>query len=74
VHLWGTHDSVTLEIADDGRGFATDAPPKPRRFGLTGMRERIELLGGEFRVSSRKGGPTTITATLETWRPPVEQN
>ena len=74
VHLWGSHDTVTLEVSDDGRGFRTDAPPKPRRFGLTGMRERIELLGGEFRVSSRPGGPTTITATLETWRPSPEQN
>jgi len=34
------------------------------------MRKRIELLGGEFVVKSRPGGPTKITATLHAWRPP----
>jgi signal transduction histidine kinase len=70
VRLRGTARSITLDITDDGRGFNADIPPKPGRFGLNGMRERIELLGGKFEVSSRPGGPTRISATLKTWRPP----
>ena len=69
VRLRGTSRSITLEVLDDGRGFDSTQPPRPGRFGLNGMRERIELLGGKFEVSSRPGGPTRITATLKTWRP-----
>ena len=70
VRLAGTPDTVTLEIEDDGRGFDAGVP-NPGRFGLVGMKERVELLGGSFRVDSRPGGPTKISATLTTWRPPA---
>jgi two-component system sensor histidine kinase DegS len=71
IRLSGDGDSVTLEIQDDGRGFNADAPPKKNRFGLVGMRERVELLGGEFRVKSRPGGPTKIKVRLQIWSPPA---
>ena len=71
ITLRGGADTITLEIEDDGRGFRSDQPPKKGRFGLNGMRERIEMLGGSFDIQSRPGGPTRITATLETWRPPA---
>lgn len=70
IRLRGTTRAITLEIIDDGRGFNSSVPPKAGRFGLNGMRERIELLGGKFEAVSRPGGPTRITATLKTWRPP----
>jgi signal transduction histidine kinase len=70
IHLVGNTETITLEIEDDGRGFHADQPPKQGRFGVNGMRERIEMLGGTFDITSRPGGPTKITATLETWRPP----
>ena len=70
VRLRGTSRTITLEIVDDGRGFSPEAAKnKPRRLGLGGMRERVELLGGKFEVASRPGGPTRITATLKAWRP-----
>jgi signal transduction histidine kinase len=70
VRLRGTSRTITLEIVDDGRGFSPEAAKnKPRRLGLGGMRERVELLGGKFEVASRPGGPTHITATLKAWRP-----
>ena len=71
VRLRGTAETITLEIEDDGRGFPADQPPKKGRFGLTGMRERAEMLGGSFDLQSGPGGPTRITVTLETWRPPA---
>ncbi len=72
VSLTGSREAVVLEIEDDGCGFRPGAAPKPGHFGLSGMRERVELLGGDLRVESRPGGPTRIRATLKTWRPPVD--
>jgi signal transduction histidine kinase len=70
IRLRGTPSTITLEVVDDGRGFSPEtAKTKRDRFGLQGMRERVELLGGKFEVASRPGGPTKITATLRTWRP-----
>jgi signal transduction histidine kinase len=73
IDVRGEPDSITLTIQDDGRGFQADAKPKRGRFGLAGMRERVELLGGQFEVESRLGAGTKITARLETWRPPPGQ-
>jgi signal transduction histidine kinase len=69
VRLTGTVDTVTLEIEDDGRGFRPAVAAKSGRLGLAGMRHRVELLGGDFSVASRPGGPSRIVATLQTWRP-----
>ncbi|MDQ8205448.1 sensor histidine kinase [Pelagicoccus sp. SDUM812003] len=50
---------VELEVSDDGNGFDPDAVSRDenRSFGLVGMRERIELIGGniEFRSAIGKG-------------------
>ncbi|HEX4518270.1 MAG TPA: ATP-binding protein [Gaiellaceae bacterium] len=71
VRLRGTPRTITLEVEDDGNGFDSSQPTKNARFGLAGMRERVELLGGKFEIASRPGGPTKVTATLKTWRPPA---
>jgi signal transduction histidine kinase len=52
---------VSLEVADDGRGF--DITAAGVGFGLTGMRERIALAGGTIDVASGRDG-TTVRATL----------
>jgi signal transduction histidine kinase len=69
VRLNGAGDWTRLEVEDNGRGFQADAAAKRGRMGLIGMQRRVELLGGEFRVTSRRGGPTTISAMLRAWRP-----
>lgn len=46
---------AVLRIVDDGRGGAI-SPGN----GLTGMRERIEALGGRLRIDSRKGEGTRL--------------
>jgi signal transduction histidine kinase len=53
---------VVVTIRDDGQGFDLDAPS--RGFGLLGMRERIDLVGGELEVSSEPGEGTTVRARL----------
>jgi signal transduction histidine kinase len=49
-------------ISDDGRGF--DQGAKPSGFGLAGMRERVELTGGELKVESMPGSGTKVMASL----------
>ena len=43
--------ALVLEVRDDGRGFSPSEPSNGR--GLTGMRERTELLGGMFPAAPR---------------------
>lgn len=45
---------VQLELSDNGVGRNGDAPASG--FGLTGLRERIELLGGTVRAANRLEG------------------
>jgi len=56
---------VEIAVADDGQGF--DLGEKPTGFGLTGMRERVELAGGELDIESGPTG-TTIRAKLPVQR------
>jgi two-component system, NarL family, sensor histidine kinase UhpB len=60
-------DAVRVVIRDNGRGFAQQEG-KVTRFGLIGMRERVQALEGEFRIDSSPGGGTTVTAILPAGR------
>ena len=57
---------VQIVVRDDGRGFDPAVVAAGR--GLLGMRERVELLGGEIEVGSGPEGGTRIAA-----RVPVER-
>lgn len=63
ISLVGKSHGLMLRIKDDGIGFQTSAAT-PNSFGLTGMRERIESLHGNFVLASRPGAGVTITATI----------
>lgn len=54
---------VYVTVADRGRGFAGDISTSAGA-GLSGMRERITLLGGVFDVSSVPGEGTTVEAQI----------
>jgi signal transduction histidine kinase len=53
---------VTVRVRDEGHGF--DTSERPRGFGLVGMRERVESLGGALTIESAPGAGTTVTARL----------
>ncbi len=53
---------VTLEVADDGRGFAFDE--SEGGLGIGGMRERALLIGGELTIESRPDHGTTVRLTV----------
>lgn len=57
---------VRLEIADDGGGFDSAAwllNPNGH-YGIVGMRERVEQLGGALRLESHPGQGTRVVATI----------
>lgn len=50
---------LSLTIADDGSGFDPSSVPDGH-FGLRGMRERTELVGGALAIESKPGHGTTV--------------
>jgi signal transduction histidine kinase len=69
VSLWQAGGRLTLQVSDDGLGFE-DHEVDPERFGLRGMRERAELIGGTLTLESHAGEGTTVRLDTEvpvTW-------
>jgi signal transduction histidine kinase/ligand-binding sensor domain-containing protein len=62
IHLTRETRGVGLRIEDNGRGFdEKDAfSPVSGHFGVLGMRERAERLGGSMRLTSSPGQGTTV--------------
>ena len=58
VTLGMVNGEVLVEIEDDGRGFG---PETSYGMGLTGMRERVLVLGGELEVEGREGVGTRVS-------------
>jgi signal transduction histidine kinase len=76
-HAGAAHLSVQLEygpaeialvVRDDGRGFEMNDgfQPPPGHFGLTGMRERADTIGGTLEVTSEPGSGTTVRLQVMT--------
>ena len=65
VYIWCMPDTLILKVQDDGAGFDPQAAPRNGKTdGLTGMRERAKLLGGELNIESASGTGTCIIAEL----------
>jgi signal transduction histidine kinase len=64
VDLQLIEDESSLEVVvrDDGLGFEVEG--RHEGFGLLGMRERIELVGGEIDITSRPGAGTEVRARV----------
>jgi PAS domain S-box-containing protein len=63
VSLLQRGDRLRIEIRDWGVGFNPKAVPE-KRFGLTGIRERVRLLGGKCGIRSKPAGGTVIVVEL----------
>ncbi|MEM7093869.1 MAG: GAF domain-containing sensor histidine kinase [Actinomycetota bacterium] len=58
---WSVHDGVgELTVADDGRGFSKGTSSRDASYGLTGMRERAEVIGASLNIETTPGAGTTI--------------
>lgn len=55
-------DIILVEISDDGRGF--DPQEAGGGFGLSGMKERVEFLGGSLAIQSSPGVGTKIKVSV----------
>ena len=51
---------LSLEVSDDGKGLSQDDLAKARSFGIRGLRERAETVGGWVDISSGSQGTTLI--------------
>jgi signal transduction histidine kinase len=67
IHMTCESRRLALTIRDDGRGF--DVPddlyrlPPKGHFGLVGLAERVDLIGGQSTIESAPGQGTTLRLT-----------
>jgi signal transduction histidine kinase len=61
-----THDDgfLAVRISDGGPGFEPGTQAQAGHLGMTGMRERVESLGGVFELDAAAGRGTRITARM----------
>jgi signal transduction histidine kinase len=67
VNIGKRDGAVILSIHDDGKSFQVERLMYSRankRLGLLGMRERVEMVGGNFRVQSARGKGTIVHASI----------
>jgi len=60
-------DLATIAVADNGNGFEAMADSRlleMGKLGLTGMRERAHLLGGDLNITSKPGAGTQVVLTI----------
>ncbi len=55
---------LRIKVRDRGKGFDVKSLDSNASGGLRGMRERVSLLGGSFKIDSRPGLGTTVTAEI----------
>ncbi len=65
-------NELVMRVADEGLGFDLDSYRRARpetSFGLLGMAERVDLIGGSFSMKSEPSSGTTIEVRLPVERP-----
>jgi PAS domain S-box-containing protein len=55
---------LEVSVRDNGRGLGEGNESESARFGLMGMRERVEGLAGEFQIDSRPGEGLRVRASI----------
>ncbi|MGK0170646.1 MAG: signal transduction histidine kinase [Gammaproteobacteria bacterium] len=65
---------LTVEVRDEGVGFSLDDQKLGTRFGILGMHERVELLGGEFNLLSQPRLGTTLVCKIPLFRRSNDDN
>ncbi|MDQ2585199.1 sensor histidine kinase [Saccharothrix yanglingensis] len=63
VRVHHTTGGIAVEVTTEGAG-AGPAPPGGNGRGLTGLRERVDVLGGEFDAGGRPGGGFVVRARI----------
>ena len=67
ISIRGIPGAIRMEIGDNGKSFSVEKTlfaKNPKRLGLVGMRERIEMVGGNLTIESTPGKGTTVRAEI----------
>jgi signal transduction histidine kinase len=67
VNIGKLDNAVTLRVSDDGKSFRVARSlhgKRNKRLGVLGMRERVEMVGGTFKIESSPGNGTTVSAVI----------
>jgi two-component system, NarL family, sensor histidine kinase UhpB len=70
VQLFADDHTVSLEVRDNGVGFAIGARAKPGAFGIRGIYERVEQLDGWIEIHSQENSGTTLMLSVPRELPP----
>ncbi|MGH2676762.1 MAG: sensor histidine kinase, partial [Actinomycetota bacterium] len=66
ISLKRTAEGARLTVSDDGAGFDPEEGQPEGHYGLTMMRERAQVSGGDFTIRSAPGEGTTVIADFPT--------
>lgn len=65
VSAWWADSTIMVEVSDEGQGISSESSPAHRvQLGLTGLRDRIESIGGTLKLESTPGAGTRLLASL----------
>lgn len=64
VELFADDENITLEIQDNGIGIDPTDLQKSTSFGVRGMKERAQTLGGWLDINSGRGQGTTLMLSI----------
>jgi len=72
LHCGAEAEALSLSVEDDGQGFR-DNGRNSMGLGLLGMRERLELLGGQLQIQSWSGQGARLTVRIPLNKPYIER-
>ena len=58
------NDLIRVSVEDNGKGFSVETLKDPSNLGLKLIRERAEMLGGNFEIDSASGSGARISFTV----------
>ncbi len=64
LHLHKTSNTVRLTVQDNGKGITKKTVHNPDSFGIIGIRERVNMLNGQFRITGTQGKGTMVTVVI----------
>lgn len=64
VECWCDEEEVAISISDNGCGLPQGHAVAPISYGIRGMRERVEQLGGKIKFDSQPGSGFSVTVKL----------
>ena len=68
----GSGDALRVRVKDDGKGLDEKNGSASRRFGLMGMRERVQSFGGSLEISGAPGEGVLVEAIIPVMQPQLE--